>query len=309
LIIATGPLTSDKFAKELEKHTGRNLHFYDAIAPIVDADTIDFDKCFFKGRYGKGGNDYLNCPLTEDEYDRFYEALMASDKMEFKDFEKKAIYEGCMPIEEMGKRGRNTLLFGPLRPVGLEHPVTGEKYFAVVQLRKENKEGTAYNIVGFQTKMKIGEQKRVFRMIPGLENAEFLRYGSIHRNTFIDSPKILTRNQNMKCNEDIYFAGQITGTEGYVESIASGLMASLFIYSKYFYNENIVFPETTALGSLCKYLSEYDKDYVPSNFHFGLLPPLEGKKIRNKKIKKLAYSERALNDLDKFLSDNKFLWK
>ncbi len=309
LIIATGPLTSENFVAEIKKLTGEGLYFYDAIAPIVDADSIDMNKCFFKGRYDKGGDDYLNCPMTKDEYFRFYEALMSAEKTEFKEFEKGAVFEGCMPIEEMGKRGKDTLTFGPLRPVGLEHPVTGEKYFAVVQLRKENAEGTAFNLVGFQTKMKIGEQKRVFRMIPGLENAEFLRYGSVHRNTFINSPEYLTYKQSLKSDADIYFAGQITGTEGYVESIASGLCAALYIYAEYLCDKNIKFPETTAVGSLSKYLSEYDKKYVPSNFHFGLLPPLDGKKIKDKKRKKTAYSARALTALEKFIAENDFLWK
>jgi len=220
------------FAKRLTDLTGENLYFFDAISPIIDAETIDYSKCFFKSRYNKGEDDYLNCPMTFEEYNRFYDALIKAERVDYKEFEKN-LYEKCMPIEELADRGIKTLVFGPMKPVGLEHPLTGKRYFAVIQLRKEDNAGRAYNIVGFQTKMKIPSQKEVFRLIPGLENAEFLRYGSIHRNTYINSPKLLTKNYRLK-NNDIYFAGQISGVEGYVESIASGLTSALDVYHRYF---------------------------------------------------------------------------
>jgi methylenetetrahydrofolate--tRNA-(uracil-5-)-methyltransferase len=306
LIIASGPLTSDALSEEIQKLVGKGLHFFDAIAPIIDADSLNFEKCFFKGRYNKGGDDYVNCPMNKDEYDRFYDALMEAEKVNFKDFEKMAVFEGCMPIEEMASRGRQTLSFGPLKPVGLEHPETGEQFYAVVQLRKENAEGTAYNMVGFQTKMKIGEQKIVLRMIPGLENAEFLRYGSVHRNTYINSPEFLDIDFSMKSDEMLFFAGQITGVEGYVESIASGLIVSFHLYRKLMKLDKVDFPKETALNALSKHISVSDKKHFsPSNFHFGMLPPLEGKKIRERKKKKLAYSARALTALEEFIEEYK----
>lgn len=306
VIITSGPLTSDALSANIKTLVGNELHFFDAIAPIIEADSLDFDKCFFKGRYDRGGDDYVNCPMSQDEYYVFYDALMAADKVEFKEFEKMAVFEGCMPVEEMASRGRETLSFGPLKPVGLEHPETGERFYAVVQLRKENVEGTAFNMVGFQTKMKIGEQKRVFRMIPGLENAEFLRFGSVHRNTYINAPSFLKENFNFKRNENIYFAGQITGVEGYVESIASGLLAALHLSRKLTAKEPLIFPIETALSSLGRHVSFNDKKkYSPSNFHFGMLPPLDGKKIRERKKKRLAHSARALRELENFIEKNK----
>ncbi|PLX69154.1 MAG: methylenetetrahydrofolate--tRNA-(uracil(54)-C(5))-methyltransferase (FADH(2)-oxidizing) TrmFO [Denitrovibrio sp.] len=298
-IIATGPLTSEKMADKIKERFGGGLYFFDAIAPVISFDSVNMKKAFFKSRWEKGDNDYLNLGMNREEYDIFYNALIESEKVEFKDFEKLNVYEGCMPIEEMAARGHQTLTFGPFRPVGLRHPVTELKYFAVVQLRKENSEGTAYNLVGCQTKMKIHEQQRVFRLIPGLEDAEFLRYGSIHRNTYIHSPGHLKRTFQVIGDENLYFAGQITGVEGYLESAASGLLAAYSIVHPDFEG----FHEETALGALARHVSgevaENKKEYVPSNFHFGMLPGL-GKKIRDKKLKKQMYADRALKHYDNF---------
>ncbi|ADR19019.1 methylenetetrahydrofolate--tRNA-(uracil(54)-C(5))-methyltransferase (FADH(2)-oxidizing) TrmFO [Calditerrivibrio nitroreducens] len=303
LIIATGPLTSENFARNLINLTKDHLFFYDAISPIVDADTINYEKVFFKSRYDKGDADYLNCPMTREEYEKFYFELINAEKVEFRSFEKAKYYENCIPIEELASRGFKTLIFGPMRPVGLENPITGEKYYAVVQLRKENKEGTAYNIVGFQTKMKIQEQKRVFRLIPGLENVEFLRYGSIHRNTYINAPNILEDNYKIR-GEDIYFAGQISGVEGYVESIASGLTVAFDIYHRYLHKSPLKLPEDTALFSLQNYVSHSEpKNFSPSNFHFGMLSSIEG--IKDKNLKKQRQAERALIKIEDFLRDLK----
>jgi len=300
-IIATGPLTSSKMANFLAKLFGNGLFFYDAISPIIDAGSINYDKCFFKSRYDKGEADYLNCPMTKEEFQIFYNELINADKVEFKDFEKGAVFERCMPIEEMASRGEKTLTFGPMRPVGLRHPETNEEYYAVVQLRKENNEGTAYNIVGFQTKMKIGEQKRVFRLIPGLESAEFLRFGSIHRNTYVKSPGKLNRNFKFKESKYLYIAGQLSGVEGYVESIASGLTAALDLFLYLTRQKELDFPITSALRALGEYVSTEPKgDFSPSNFHFGMLPPLD-KKIKDKKLKKTLMSNRALEDLDNYV--------
>ncbi len=303
LVIATGPLTSDPFAENLKKITKEHLFFYDAISPIVDGDTIDYSKVFFKSRYGKGEDDYLNCPMNKEQYEKFYQELINAEKVELRPFEKAKYYENCMPIEELASRGFKTLLFGTMRPVGLEHPETNEKYYAVIQLRKENIEGTAYNIVGFQTKMKITEQKRVFRLIPGLEQAEFLRYGSIHRNTYINSPKILEGNYKVR-GDDIYFAGQISGVEGYVESIASGFTAALDIYLRLTENTSLKLPEDTALFSLQNYVSTADpKHFSPSNFHFGMLSNIEG--VKDKKIKKQLQAERAIKKITEFFDNLK----
>lgn len=298
VIVATGPLTSSKMVDELSLLFDKELYFYDAIAPIVDADTIDYSKCFFKSRYDKGGADYLNCPMNEDEFEKFYDALINAETVEFRDFEKGAVFERCMPIEEMAKRGKKTLTFGPMRPVGLEH--NGKKYFAVVQLRKENSEGTAFNIVGFQTKMKVGEQKRVFRLIPGLENVEFLRYGSVHRNTYVFSPKKLDRNFKIK-DRDIYIAGQLSGVEGYVESIGSGLVAAIDLFLRLKYGKSLELPENSALRALGDYVSTYrESEFSPSNFHFGMLKPLSTK-IKDKKKKKISLSERAIKSLEEYV--------
>jgi methylenetetrahydrofolate--tRNA-(uracil-5-)-methyltransferase len=292
-IVATGPLTSDRLAERVKERFGGGLYFFDAIAPVISADSIDMEKAFFKSRWEKGDDDYLNLGMDQEQYELFYRELMNSDKVSFKDFEKLNVYEGCMPIEEMAARGPQTLTFGPFRPVGLRHPVTMQKYYAVLQLRKENKEGTAFNLVGCQTKMKVGEQQRVFRLIPGLENAEFLRYGSIHRNTYIHAPGSLKRTFQVIGDDELYFAGQITGVEGYLESAASGLLAAYSIVHPDFEG----FHPETALGALARHVSgevaENKKEYVPSNFHFGMLPGFE-KKIRDKKLKKSMYVSRAL---------------
>lgn len=302
LIIASGPLTSDILADKIKNLMGGGLYFFDAISPIIDFDSVDMTKCYFKSRYGKGDPDYLNCPMTKDEYDAFYDALMDSEKVAFEDFEKMNVFEGCMPIEEMAARGRKTLAFGPLKPVGLEHPETDKRYYAVLQLRKENEEGTAYNLVGCQTKMKTGEQKRVFRMIPGLENAEFLRYGSVHRNTYINSPSKL--DDRFRYEDGLYFAGQITGVEGYLESIASGLIAGNDLALRLTGGESRAFPRETALGSLGLFVTDkYEatrKKYVPSNFHFGMLPAPE-ERIKDKKLKKSMMAEKAVSALKAFL--------
>ena len=292
-VIATGPLTSDRFAQSLKELLGEDyLSFYDAISPIVYADSIDYSKCFWGSRYGKGGKDYLNCPMNEEEYERFYNALLGAEKVEFKDFE---VFEGCMPIEEMARRGKQTLLFGPLRPVGLIDPETGKRPFAVVQLRKENREGTLLNIVGFQTKLKYPEQRRVFRLIPGLENAEFARFGSIHRNLFIKSPKLLIRTLQLKRNPKILFAGQITGVEGYPESASTGIIAGINAFRVFRGEETVYPPETTMIGGLLKYITTADPEtFQPMNANFGLLPPVN---IRGKRRRREFLSRRALEDM------------
>ncbi|WP_456438409.1 FADH(2)-oxidizing methylenetetrahydrofolate--tRNA-(uracil(54)-C(5))-methyltransferase TrmFO [Desulfurobacterium sp.] len=298
-IVATGPLTSDSLSQYLTEFLGeKSLSFYDAIAPIVYADTIDYSKCFWDSRYGKGGNDYLNCPMTKEEYERFYNALLEAEKVPLKEFEKEAYFEGCMPIEEMAERGKETLLFGPLKPVGLINPKTGKRPFAVVQLRKENREGTLLNMVGFQTKLTYPAQKKVFRLIPGLENVEFARYGSIHRNTFINSPKLLLPTLQLKKNPNILFAGQITGVEGYPESAASGIIAGINA-AKLLKGEAPVSPPlTTMIGGLLKYITEADsKRFQPMNANFGLLPPV---KAKGKRVRRKIQAEKALKDMKRW---------
>ena len=303
-VVATGPLTSDSFSEFLRSYLGeRELHFYDAISPIVYADTVDCSKCFWGSRYGKGGDDYLNCPMTKEEYERFYRALIEAEKVPLKDFEKSCYFEGCMPIEELAKRGEKTLLFGPLRPVGLIDPRTGKQPYAVVQLRKENREGTLLNIVGFQTKLKYPEQKRVFRLIPGLENAEFARYGSIHRNTFINSPKLLLRTLQLKKNPKVLFAGQITGVEGYPESAATGIIAGINAKRILEGKEPVYPPETTMVGALLKYITEAAPNgFQPMNANFGLLPPPE-KRIKGKLNRRKYLAQRALRDMEQWLRE------
>lgn len=304
-IIATGPLTSDKLALSLKTYCGGGLYFADAISPIIAGDSIDKSKGYFLGRYGKGGDDYFNIPFTRQEYDDFYDALMAAEKMAFHDFEKIDYFEGCMPVEVMAERGRQTLAFGPMKPVGLEDPVTNIRPYAVIQLRKENNEGTAFNIVGFQTKMTIPSQKKVFQSLPALRTAEFLRYGAAHRNTYIESPSNLNSYFQFKKTPFLFMAGQITGLEGYCESIAGGLLAGLQA-ARFFQGESFIeFPKTTALGCLSRFISGESGlahactgDYTPSNFHFGMLPPL-AQNIRDKKLKKAALAERAFEELRK----------
>lgn len=300
-IIATGPLTSEAMTDALKKITqSEYLYFYDAISPIIDAETIDYDIAFRASRYAAGGDDYINCPVTEDEYNLFYDAFMSAEKYKEKEFEDIRYFEGCMPIEVMAERGRETLLHGPMKPVGLTDPRTGKRPYAVVQLRKENLAGTAYNIVGFQTKLKWGEQKRIFRMIPGLGRAEFLRYGSLHRNTFINSPLFLKETLQFKFRDDLFLAGQISGVEGYVESATMGFLcginAARFIYGK----DLVVPPPTTACGSLVRHITKGDsKNFQPMNVNWGLFPPLS-ENIRDRAIRNKRMSERALTDLEEW---------
>ncbi|HIP93025.1 MAG TPA: FADH(2)-oxidizing methylenetetrahydrofolate--tRNA-(uracil(54)-C(5))-methyltransferase TrmFO [Desulfurobacteriaceae bacterium] len=297
ILVATGPLTSDTFSENLKNILGdKYLYFYDAISPIVYADSIDFSKGFWGSRYNKGGKDYFNIPLTEEEYERFYEALINAKQVPLKDFEAN-YYEACLPIEEIARRGKQSLLFGPLKPVGLIDPRTGKQPYAVVQLRKENKEGSLFNLVGFQTKLTYPEQKRVFRLIPGLENAEFARLGQIHRNTFINSPKLLNKDLSLLKKENIFFAGQITGVEGYCESAASGIYAAINIFRKLQGKEPIIFPKETMIGALIHYITDKErKNFQPMGANFGILPPLD-KKVKDKRKRKILYTERALNIL------------
>ena len=290
-VVATGPLTSDLLAEKIKEFFGMDsLYFFDAAAPIVTAESVDMKKAFFASRYGKGTADYINCPMNKEEYDRFYTELINAETAELHGFENDNVFEGCMPVEVMAKRGRDTLLFGPLKPVGLENPETGERYEAVVQLRKDNSASSLYNIVGFQTHLKFGEQKRVFSLIPGLENAEFVRFGVMHRNTFINSPKCLTETYETKKQKGLFFAGQMTGVEGYLESAASGLVAGLNAVS----SEPIIFGGKTAIGSLAKYISDKNiEKFQPMNVNFGLFDPLETR--TKKKEKKEALSQRALS--------------
>lgn len=293
-IIATGPLTADDLAADIERKTGRNLHFFDASAPVISADSIDLSKAFTQDRYDKGTGDYINCPLTKDEYYAFVEALVSAEKATLHEFEKGEIFEGCMPIEVMASRGKDTLRYGTLKPVGLSED--GRRPFAVAQLRKENAEGTAYNLVGFQTNLKFGEQKRVFSMIPALKNAEYLRYGVMHRNTFILSPAVLNADFSFKYNRNVRFAGQITGVEGYVESAASGLFAAAYLFDELTGNSRGTAPAGTMTGALAAYLTAPNKDFQPMNANFGILPPLS-ERIRDKKERYRALSLRALEKM------------
>lgn len=299
-IIATGPLTSQALAEMLERYSGTGrLYFYDAAAPIIYTSSINLEEVFFASRYEKGGEDYLNCPMEQDEYEHFYEELCKAEVYQGKEFEKEVFFEGCMPVEEMARRGKDTLSFGPLKPVGLVSPHTGRQPYAVVQLRRDNKEGTLYNMVGFQTRLKWPEQRRVFRLIPGLEQAEFARYGAMHRNTFINSPQLLHPTLEWKNDEGLFFAGQITGVEGYVESAAAGLIAGINAYCRLTGGEPLVFPEETALGALLRYISTADPRYFqPMNVNFGLLPPLPQKAPKRKRKELMA--QRSLESLSSF---------
>ncbi len=299
VIIATGPLTSGNLFECIKNLTGSdNLYFYDAAAPIVEYESIDFSSAYKASRYGKGDDDYINCPMTKEEYDVFYHELINAECTEIKSVDKEIVFEGCMPVETMAKRGEETLLFGPLKPVGLEDPKTGKTPYAVVQLRQDNKAGTLYNIVGFQTHLKWGEQKRVFSLIPALKNAEFARYGVMHRNTFINSPLLLDETYNLKSHKNIYFAGQMTGVEGYIESTASGFTAGINMANKLNGKEPVIFGNKTAIGALANYISNGSAaDFQPMNVNFGLVEPL-GYKVRKKAEKNLALSERALKIID-----------
>ncbi len=304
VIIATGPLTHDILAEEIRHLIGADfLYFYDAVSPIVDAETIDYDKCFWGSRYQDEAA-YLNCPMTEEEYRRFWEALITAERHEPHEFERAIFFEGCLPIEEMARRGYLTLAYGPLRPTGLIDPRTGQRPFAVVQLRPENAERTMFNMVGFQTTLKWGEQQRVFRLIPGLERAEFLRYGYIHRNTYINAPIALRPTYQFKGRDDLFFAGQLTGVEGYIESAASGLVAGLNAARFVKGEPLLVFPRETAIGALAHYITTADpKHFAPMNINFGLLPPLK-RKVRPKERRYQLLVARALRALEEFIAQH-----
>lgn len=314
VIIATGPLTSEGLSKEISKITGEDkLHFYDAAAPIVTKESIDFNIAFFGNRYEqeKGKDEtiddwkerlhkqeasYINLPMNKDEYEKFVEELINAEVITLHEFEKREIFEGCMPVEVMAKRGKDTLRYGPLKPVGFDDPRTGKRPYAVIQLRQDNELGTIYNIVGFQTNLKYGEQKRVFGMIPGLQNAEFVKYGVMHRNTYINSTKLLDNTYNFKDNKNIYFAGQITGVEGYVESISSGMVSALNAVAQIKNESRIEFSNLTMIGALAKYISTANDKFQPMNANFGIIPELP-KRIKDKKIKYGMMADRAIENL------------
>lgn len=301
-VIATGPLTSPELSAKLKNLTDEEyLYFYDAAAPIIEKDSINMDKVYLKSRYDKGEAAYLNCPMTEEEFDRFYEALISAETAPLKEFEKEVFFEGCMPIEVMAARGKKTMLFGPLKPVGLEDPKTGKRPFAVVQLRQDDAAGTLFNIVGFQTHLKWGAQKEVFQMIPGLENAEIIRYGVMHRNTFINSPKVLKATYQFRNREDLFFAGQMTGVEGYVESAASGLIAGINAARLAMGMDPVKFPVETAIGSMAHYITTTSPDHFqPMNANFGIFPELPAR-IKGKQERNLKYAERALETIQNFV--------
>lgn len=309
VIIATGPLTSDKLSASIGKLTGETqLYFYDAISPVVDADTINYDIVFRAARYDKGGADYVNCPMTEEEYEHFYQELIKAESVQLKEFENTPFFEACLPIEEIARRGRDTLRFGPMKPVGLVDPKTGRIPYAAVQLRQENLMADSYNLVGFQNHLKYGEQKRILQLIPGLENAEFIKYGQIHRNTYINSPTVLNDLLQVKSEPRIYFAGQISGVEGYVESIATGLVAGTTAALLALGRDAVKLPRESAIGSLLNYVANCEvRPYQPANITFALLPPLEEKKkIKQKSEKKRLQVERGLAAFDNWLSQIKF---
>ncbi len=312
IIIATGPLTSDKLAKNISRITGEDkLYFYDAAAPIVSKDSVNFDIAFFGNRYeqekkkdetieewkmrqNNQERSYINLPMNKEKYENFCNELVNAEVVTLHNFEKREIFEGCMPIEVMAKRGVDTLRFGPLKPVGFDDPRIARRPYAVVQLRQDNTDGTIYNMVGFQTNLKFGEQKRVFSMIPGLENADFQKYGVMHRNTYINSTKLLDCTYNLKSNTNIYFAGQITGVEGYVESISSGMVAALNAISTYNEKEKVVFSEYTVIGALANYISTENDKFQPMNANFGILPELEGDRIKDKKERYTKMADRSM---------------
>lgn len=315
LIIATGPLTSEGLAENIARLTGEDkLYFYDAAAPIVSKESINFEIAFYGNRYDQEKKkeedleqwknrlvreekekSYINLPMNKDEYEKFWNELVKADVVTLHEFEKREIFEGCMPIEIMAKRGIDTLRFGPLKPVGFDDPRTGRRPYAVVQLRQDDSQASIYNLVGFQTNLKFGEQKRIFKMIPGLEKAEFAKYGVMHRNTYINSSKLLDETYNLKLNNNIYFAGQITGVEGYVESISSGMVAALNAINRFNNStEKIIFSVNTVIGALAKYVSTPNEKFQPMNANFGILPELEGKKIKDKKERYMKLSERSL---------------
>lgn len=305
-VIATGPLTSDRMATYIEKTLGASgLHFFDAAAPIVDFSSINMDVAFFASRYDKGDADYINCPMTREQYDTFYEALVSAEEAQLKDFDRDIqkelkVFEGCMPVEIMAKRGYDTLRFGPLKPVGLVDARTGKESFAVVQLRRENAEGDMYNLVGFQTHLTYPEQRRVFRLIPGLENAEFLRYGTMHRNTYLDSPGFLSAGYSMLARPDVFFAGQMTGVEGYIESAGSGFVAGLNAVRRVMGKEELIFPRTTMIGAMAQYVATGSNGrFTPMNANFGIVEPL-GYRVKGGKVAKYeVIAARALDQIEK----------
>lgn len=305
-VIATGPLTSDRLAESIRVFLGEDtLSFFDAAAPIVTGDSIDFQKAFYASRYGRGEDDYINCAMNQDEYEAFYQALITAESVELKEFDRKnfRVYEGCMPIEVMAKRGSDTIRFGPLKPVGLTDPRTGRRPWAVVQLRRENADGTCFNLVGFQTNLKFPEQKRVFSMIPGLENAEFVRFGVMHRNTFLDSPRLLTADFRCKKGENLYFAGQMTGVEGYMESAASGILAGKNLSRALAGKTPLILPRDTMMGALAHYISDPSvQDFQPMGSNMGLLPPA-GERIRDKKERYGVVARRAMDSLERYLAE------
>lgn len=309
-VIATGPLTSDKMSEYIEKTLGcGKLHFFDAAAPIVSADSINMDIAFMASRYGKGGSDYINCPMTKDQYTEFYNALITAREAELHDFDKDSqkdikVFEGCMPVEVMAKRGFETLCFGPLKPVGLPDPKTGKEAYAVVQLRKENDEGTMYNLVGFQTHLAFPEQKRVFSMIPGLESAEFVRYGVMHRNTYINSPGLLSPDYSLISSPNVFFAGQMTGVEGYIESAASGFVAGINAARRVFGKDPFIFPRETEIGAMAGYVSKGSSgDFQPMNANFGIIAPLTEKVKGGKKARYERFAQRSLEIIDSIKND------
>jgi methylenetetrahydrofolate--tRNA-(uracil-5-)-methyltransferase len=303
-IVATGPLTSEALAAELAAFVGRgHLYFYDAVSPVIEAETIDFDRTFRQSRYGKGGDDYVNCPMTEEEYRAFLQALTTAESATVHDFEKEKFFEGCLPVEVIASRGPDTLLFGPLKPVGLSDPRTGRRPYAVVQLRQDNLAASHFSMVGFQTQLKWGEQKRVFRMIPALANAEFVRHGMIHRNTYVNAPSTLEPTFETRSRPGLFFAGQMSGVEGYVESAASGLLAGMGAAARARGEAPSALPEDTALGALGRYIAHSDpENYQPTNIAFGLLPELPHR-IRDKHKKRQAMAERALASLERFRAE------
>lgn len=309
-VVATGPLTSDALARDISALCGGCLSFYDAAAPIVTAESVDMEQAFTASRYDKGEDDaYINCPMNKEEYERFYEALLAAERAPVHDFDMRdpKVYEGCMPVEVMAQRGKDTLRFGPLKPVGLRDPRTGHRPWAVVQLRKENRAGSLYNLVGFQTNLKFGEQKRVFGLIPALHSAEFMRYGVMHRNTFLDSPRLLNAGYQMRKNPELFFAGQITGVEGYMESASSGILAGLNAVRRLRGEPPLFLPGMTMMGALAGYISdETVKHFQPMGANFGVLPPIEPH-IRDKKERYAAFSRRALEQLDNIIKEQERL--
>ena len=302
-VIATGPLTTDKLSQKIKDRVGGALSFFDASAPIVDFESIDMDNAFFGDRYDKGNGDHINCPMNKEEYTAFITDLMNAKRASLHDFENTTVIEGWMPIEIMATRGVDTLRFGPLKPVGLTDPKTGRWAYACLQLRKEDENGSMYNLVGFQTNLTFGEQKRVFANIPALKNAEYLRYGVMHRNTFINSPKALKQDYSLIDNDKTYFAGQITGVEGYVESAGSGLMTAIYLYAKLTGKDIKPISDKTVLGSLAKYITTENKDFQPMNANFGILPPLD-RIVRDKAERKRLMAERSLSEVDRFKKEN-----